>query len=62
MVLTPAVKKCILDRVGEFQIKEVSRREKMVTMREDGLEKAAAGLTSIEEVLRVTASDEEMEE
>jgi len=62
MVLTPAVKKCILDRVGEFQIKEVSRREDGVTMREDGLEKAAAGLTSIEEVLRVTASDEEMEE
>ncbi|MDD3374843.1 MAG: ATPase, T2SS/T4P/T4SS family [Candidatus Omnitrophica bacterium] len=62
MVLTPAVKKCILERSGEYRIKEVSRQENMVTMREDALEKAAVGLTSIEEVLRVTALDEEMKE
>ncbi len=58
MVLSPTVKKLILDKAGEIRIKEASRKEKMVTMREDALEKAACGLTSIEEVFRVTASDE----
>ena len=30
----------------------------MKTMREDGLAKAVAGLTTLEEILRVTAADE----
>ena len=46
--------------VGEFKIKEAGRSDGMSTMREDGLKKALAGLTTLEEVLRVTASDEEM--
>jgi len=61
MVLSPAVKKLILDHAGEFKIKELARQEGMATMREDALRKAASGLTSIEEVLRVTALDEELE-
>ena len=60
LVLTPAVKEQILHRKGELKIKEVGRREGMITMREDGLNKALAGLTSLEEVLRVTAPDEEI--
>jgi len=60
MVLTSAVKKCILERAGELKIKEAARKESMVTMREDALDKVALGLTSIEEVLRVTALDEEL--
>ena len=48
--------------MGEFKIKEAGRREGMVTMREDGLKKALAGLTTLEEVLRVTAPDEIVEE
>ncbi len=59
MVLSPQVKKLILDHAGEFKIKEAARKEGMTTMREDALKKAAMGLTSIEEVVRVTASDEE---
>jgi len=59
MVLSPQVKKLILDHAGEFRIKEAARKEGMNTMREDALKKAATGLTSIEEVVRVTASDEE---
>ncbi|MCX5681649.1 MAG: type II/IV secretion system protein, partial [Candidatus Omnitrophica bacterium] len=59
MVLSPAVKKLILGHAGEFRLKEVARQEGMVTMREDALRKAAMGLTSIEEVLRVTSLDEE---
>ena len=62
LVLTPAVKELILAHAGEFKIKEVGRKEGMVTMREDGVRKALAGLTTLEEVLRVTAPDEVMEE
>ncbi|MCB9757174.1 MAG: Flp pilus assembly complex ATPase component TadA [Candidatus Omnitrophica bacterium] len=60
MVLTPKVKEKILERVGELKIKETARREGMITMREDGLIKAFAGLTTLEEVLRVTAPDEDL--
>ena len=57
LVLTPKVKELIMQRAGEYKIKEVGRQEGMVTMREDGLIKALEGLTSLEEILRVTAPD-----
>lgn len=55
--LTPAVKEKILNRAGEIKIKAIAREEGMFTMREDALMKAVKGLTSLEEVLRITASD-----
>ena len=61
MVLTPTLKKLILDNGGEYKIKEAARKEGMTTMRAAAIYKAAAGLTPIEEVLRVTASDETVE-
>jgi len=60
LVLTSKVREAILRRVGELKIKAIGREEGMVTMREDGLQKAVAGYTSLEEVLRVTAPDEEL--
>ena len=60
LMLTPRVKELVLAHVGEFKIKEAGRADGMSTMREDGLKKTLAGLTTLEEVLRVTASDEEM--
>ncbi len=60
LVLTPAVKEQILISAGEFKIKEVGRREGMITMREDALSKALEGQTTLEEVLRVTAPDEKV--
>lgn len=59
LVLAPEVKKLILNRAGEIQIKAAGRRDGMRTMREDALAKAAKGLTSLEEVVRVTAQDED---
>lgn len=59
LTLTPKVKEQILQGAGELKIKEVGRKEGMITMREDGLAKALEGLTSLEEVLRVTAPDED---
>lgn len=58
LILTPKVKELILAREPEFKIKDAARQEGMQTMREDALNKTLQGLTSLEEVLRVTASDE----
>ena len=60
LVLTPKVKELILARAGEYKIKEAGRQEGMITMREDAVGKALEGLTSLEEVLRVTAPDEKV--
>ena len=60
LALAPKVKDCIMARTGEYRIKEAGRKDGMITMREDGLEKALGGLTSLEEVVRVTAPDEEL--
>ena len=57
-ILSSSIKELILSRAGEIKIKEAARKEGMKTMREDGLLKALKGLTSLEEVLRVTAKDE----
>lgn len=62
LILTSKVKEQILQRRGELRIKDIGRREGMKTMREDGLEKAMSHMTSLEEVLRVTAPDEELNE
>jgi len=59
LILTPKVKDEILKGGNELKIKRIGRDEGMVTMREDALKKAIDGLTSLEEVLRVTAPDEE---
>ncbi len=62
LTLTPRVRELILARAGEFKVKEMGRKEGMITMREDGLGKVSAGLTTLEEVLRVTAPDEDITE
>ena len=38
---------------AELTIGEVARREGMLTLRQDGMDKVRQGITSIEEVLRV---------
>ena len=53
MTMTPAVARLILDRASADQVSDQAMAEGMVPMRLDGLRKAAAGLTTIEEVLRV---------
>jgi len=57
MVVTDAVRKAIVDGKSATEIKEVATREPggMVTLRADGVEKAFQGLTTLEEVLAVTA-------
>ncbi|MDD4909923.1 MAG: ATPase, T2SS/T4P/T4SS family [Candidatus Omnitrophica bacterium] len=58
MMLTPGIRGLISKRAKEDDIKGLARKEGMHTLREDGMRLAAAGITSIEEVLRVTAGDQ----
>lgn len=48
------MKKMISQKASSEEIEKVSRQKGMITMVEDGFAKAVQGLTSIEEILRVT--------
>ena len=58
LLLSQKVREFILNREQEHVIKQQARLEGMKTLREDGVEAALKGLTSLEEILRVTAPDE----
>jgi type IV pilus assembly protein PilB len=58
LVVTSAVRDLILSRAQEHFIKQKARQEGMRTLREDGLSQVFKGVTTLEEVLRVTAPDE----
>ena len=47
----------IYDHVTAARLREQARRDGMRTMREDGIRKVLAGLTTIEEVVAVTVGD-----
>jgi type IV pilus assembly protein PilB len=51
--VTASIKELIIKKVNADEIEKQARVEGMLTMLEDGLVKAARGLTSIEEILRV---------
>jgi general secretion pathway protein E len=54
LTVTDPIRRLIMKHAGMGEIEEQARREGMRTMYEDGLVKAMAGITTIEEVLRVT--------
>jgi general secretion pathway protein E len=56
MEVTPPVRKAIGPRTEAAEIEEIARSEGMSTMIEDGVAKCRAGLTTIDELFRVTAS------
>jgi type IV pilus assembly protein PilB len=55
MTLSERLKQMTIARAPETEIAAVAREEGMLTLREDGVVKIRAGVTSLEEVLRVTA-------
>jgi type IV pilus assembly protein PilB len=57
LVLTSKVKELILISASEAEIKSAARSQGMKTMREDAVIKASQGLTTLEEVTRLTAPD-----
>ena len=54
VVVNDAIRELIQSRANASQIRACARREGMSLLRGDGWEKALAGLTTVEEVLRVT--------
>jgi type IV pilus assembly protein PilB len=55
MSLSERLKEMTIGHAAEPEIAAVAREEGMLTLREDGVVKIRAGMTSLEEVLRVTA-------
>ncbi len=56
--ITPAIQKLIMRNASSREISEQARKEGMKTLLDDALNKAAEGLTTIEEVLRVVSTIE----
>lgn len=54
LVIDEPIRDAILKRVSASEIKGIAIKRGMTTMLEDGIQKAKDGLTTIEEVLRVT--------
>ena len=54
LLMTDPIRELILKRCDVGDIARLAREQGMIDMRNDGLAKAVAGLTTIEEVLRVT--------
>ena len=51
--MTPHLAEIILKEPSEAKISEEAKRQGMLTMKQDGILKVLAGVTTIEEVLRV---------
>jgi type IV pilus assembly protein PilB len=54
--LTPELKEMILQKRSNAELKSAAQRG-MITMHQDALQKASAGITSLEEILRVSSGD-----
>jgi len=59
---TSKIKEMITDKASDADMRAQAKKEGMITLRENGLMKAASGLTTIEEVIRLTAGEGETEE
>ncbi|MDH4330319.1 MAG: GspE/PulE family protein [Candidatus Moranbacteria bacterium] len=54
LTITESIEKLILNMAGESELTEAALEEGMITMSQDGIVKTLQGLTSMEEVWRVT--------
>jgi type IV pilus assembly protein PilB len=55
MSMSDRIKEMAIAGASEAEVSNAAREEGMLTLREDGIAKVRAGMTSLEEVLRVTA-------
>jgi type IV pilus assembly protein PilB len=55
LATSPAIRDIILHSSTTDAIEDQAKKEGMLTMREDGIYKAARGITSVEEVLRAVS-------
>jgi type II secretory ATPase GspE/PulE/Tfp pilus assembly ATPase PilB-like protein len=50
------LRELILQRKSSAELKAIAQKH-MLTMQQDGLQKAAAGITSLDEIIRVCSGD-----
>ena len=55
MLLSEEIERAVVTRAQSAEIQRIAEQQGMRTLRRDGLRKAARGLTSLEEILRVVA-------
>lgn len=55
--VTDPIRKLIIDKADANQIKDVAKKNGMITLRESAIRKMLMGLTTVEEIIRVTGSD-----
>ena len=58
-MVTDEIQRLIFRNISSYEIRVLARKSGMKTLREDGLRKVLAGITTISEVVRVTVGDEE---
>jgi type IV pilus assembly protein PilB len=54
MVIKENIKEAVLQGASAMELRELGRKNGMQTLREAGLQKMREGVTTVEEVLRVT--------
>jgi type IV pilus assembly protein PilB len=54
LVIDNDIRDAILNKVSATDIKQIAIKNGMITMTQDGVEKAKAGLTTLDEIIRVT--------
>jgi type IV pilus assembly protein PilB len=54
MLIKDNIKEAILQGASSIELRELGRKNGMLTLREAGLQKIREGMTTVEEVLRVT--------
>ena len=57
MAITDEIRHLVYQCVSSNEIRDTARKSGMKTLREDGLRKAELGITTLEEILRVTVTD-----
>ncbi|MFH0807152.1 MAG: type IV-A pilus assembly ATPase PilB [Elusimicrobiota bacterium] len=61
MEMSDEMKELILNKEPTHKVKQLARKNGMLTLRESGLRKLLGGVTTVEEVLRVTTGDTDVE-
>ncbi|MBI4042641.1 MAG: type II/IV secretion system protein, partial [Deltaproteobacteria bacterium] len=57
MMMTESIRSKIMQRVSASELKALSRKEGMKTIFDDGIDKVLRGVTTLEEVMRVSTED-----
>jgi type IV pilus assembly protein PilB len=57
LIMTPEIRELVLKRAQDQKIETLARKQGMRTLREHGLEKAVAHLTTLEEIFRTTTGE-----